>query len=147
MSTCSKHVEAWNKLIIKFSASSWLILRNKYIEMHGQQNIKKSLCNIPCYQTPTCLKEVNLLTFLNCITHCLSRLVVALGKGEGDDLQKLQSQAYKHKITSVIEVGMHYPTACLHFMSHHYTLWQSDPHKQYYVQQLLSKVTSNTRVH
>ena len=24
----------------KFSASSWLILRNKYIEMHGQQNIK-----------------------------------------------------------------------------------------------------------
>ena len=38
---CSKHVEAWNKLIIKLSASSWLILRNKYIEMHGQQNIKK----------------------------------------------------------------------------------------------------------
>ena len=36
---CSKHVEAWNKLIIKFSASSWLILRNKYIEMHVQQNI------------------------------------------------------------------------------------------------------------
>ena len=29
MSTwCSKHVEAWNKLIIKFSASSWLILIN-----------------------------------------------------------------------------------------------------------------------
>ena len=24
---CSKHVEVWNKLIIKFSASSWLILR------------------------------------------------------------------------------------------------------------------------
>ena len=24
---CSKHVEAWNELIIKFSASSWLILR------------------------------------------------------------------------------------------------------------------------
>ena len=41
MSTqCSKHVEAWNKLIIKFSVSSWLILRNKYIEMHGKQNIK-----------------------------------------------------------------------------------------------------------
>ena len=38
--TCSKHVEAWNKLIKKFSASSWLILTNKYIEMHGQQNIK-----------------------------------------------------------------------------------------------------------
>jgi hypothetical protein len=40
---CSKHVEAWNKLIIKFSASSCLILRNKYIEMHGQQNIKISI--------------------------------------------------------------------------------------------------------
>ena len=39
---CLKHVEAWNKLIIKFSASSWLILINKYIEMHGQQNIKIS---------------------------------------------------------------------------------------------------------
>ena len=26
---CSKHVESWNKLIIKFSSSSWLILRNK----------------------------------------------------------------------------------------------------------------------
>ena len=37
---CSKHVEAWNKLIIKFSVSSCLILINKYIEMHGQQNIK-----------------------------------------------------------------------------------------------------------
>ena len=37
---CSKHVEAWNKLIIKFSASSWLILINKYIEMLSQQNIK-----------------------------------------------------------------------------------------------------------
>ena len=40
---CSKHVEAWNKLIIKFSASSWLILINKYIEMHGQQK-KKNIC-------------------------------------------------------------------------------------------------------
>ena len=37
---CYKHVEAWNKFILKFSASSWLILRNKYIEIHGQQNIK-----------------------------------------------------------------------------------------------------------
>ena len=27
---CSKHVEASNKLIVKFSASSWLILRNHY---------------------------------------------------------------------------------------------------------------------
>ena len=37
---CLKHVEAWNKLIIKFSASSCLVLINMYIEMHGQQNIK-----------------------------------------------------------------------------------------------------------
>ena len=28
---CSKHVEAWNKLIIEFSVSSWLILRKKFI--------------------------------------------------------------------------------------------------------------------
>ena len=27
---CSKHVKPWNKLIIKFSASSWLILRCQY---------------------------------------------------------------------------------------------------------------------
>ena len=40
---CSKHVEAWDKLIIKFSAPRWLILRNKYTEMHGQQNIKKKI--------------------------------------------------------------------------------------------------------
>jgi hypothetical protein len=37
---CSKHVEVWNKLIIKCSASSCLILINKYMEMYGQQNIK-----------------------------------------------------------------------------------------------------------
>ena len=46
-STCFEHmcVEAWNKLIIKFSASSWLILINKYIEMDGQQCIKnKTQC-------------------------------------------------------------------------------------------------------
>jgi len=40
---CSKHVEDWNKLIKKFSASNWLLLINKYIEMHDQQNIKKYL--------------------------------------------------------------------------------------------------------
>ena len=39
---CSKHVEVLNNLIIKFSASGWLILINKYIEMHGQQNKKKT---------------------------------------------------------------------------------------------------------
>ena len=37
---CLKHVEAWNKLIVKqkFCASSWLIT-----EMHGQQNVKISI--------------------------------------------------------------------------------------------------------
>jgi len=37
---CSKHVEAWNKLIAKqkLCASSWLIT-----EMHGQANVKKIL--------------------------------------------------------------------------------------------------------
>ena len=39
---CSKHVEAWTKLIITFSASGWVILINKYIEMHGQQNINNN---------------------------------------------------------------------------------------------------------
>ena len=33
---CSKHVEAWNKLIIKFSASSWLILRLKKADSSRQ---------------------------------------------------------------------------------------------------------------
>ena len=28
---CSKHIEAWNKLIIKFSASSWLINKQKKV--------------------------------------------------------------------------------------------------------------------
>jgi len=38
---CSKHVEAWNKLIVKqkLYASSWLITKID-TEMHGQQNIK-----------------------------------------------------------------------------------------------------------
>ena len=50
----SKHVEAWNKRIIKFSASSWLILRNKYIEMHGRRNVKKKVLhfvrNVPTFR-------------------------------------------------------------------------------------------------
>jgi len=39
---CSKHVEAWNKRIVKqkICASSWLITEI-YTEMHGQQNVKK----------------------------------------------------------------------------------------------------------
>ena len=35
---CSKLVEAWNKLIIKFSASSWLILRNKKLFVYYTYN-------------------------------------------------------------------------------------------------------------
>ena len=57
MSTwCSKHVEALNKLIIKFSASSCLILINKYIEMHGQKNIK--ICNYLCFGGACCLHRL-----------------------------------------------------------------------------------------
>jgi hypothetical protein len=39
---CSKRVEAWNILTLKqkFCASGWLITRDKYTEMHGQQNFK-----------------------------------------------------------------------------------------------------------
>jgi len=36
-----KHIKIKPQLIIKFSASSCLILRNKYIEIHGQQYIYK----------------------------------------------------------------------------------------------------------
>ena len=43
-STCFEHVLIFRRA--KFSASSWLILRNKYIEMHGLQNIKKKKSNV-----------------------------------------------------------------------------------------------------
>ena len=58
---CSKHVQAWNKLIIKFSASSWLILINKYIEMHGQQNIKKCIGRF-CYHIHHVLHDIKIIT-------------------------------------------------------------------------------------
>jgi len=38
---CSKHVEAWNKLIVKLILCIKLVKYwDKYTEMHGQQNIK-----------------------------------------------------------------------------------------------------------
>ena len=40
---CSKHVEAWNKRIIKFGASSWLILRNKYLRIVHDHFLSNSL--------------------------------------------------------------------------------------------------------
>jgi len=49
MSTwCSKHVEAWNKLIVKQILCIKLVTYlDKYTEMHGQQNIKKkSFCRV-----------------------------------------------------------------------------------------------------
>ena len=55
---CSKHVEAWNKLIIKFSVSSWSILINKYNEMHGQQNIKKKKIQL-ALPTSSCCEQQN----------------------------------------------------------------------------------------
>ena len=44
MSTwCSKHVEAWNKLIVKqILCIKFVNYKDKYTEMHGQQNIKPS---------------------------------------------------------------------------------------------------------
>ena len=41
---CSKHVEAWNKLIIKFSASSWLILRQIYWDARSAKYKKILKC-------------------------------------------------------------------------------------------------------
>jgi len=44
---CSKHVEAWNKLIVKQKFCAWMVnYSNKYTEMHGQQNV-----NILCVFT------------------------------------------------------------------------------------------------
>jgi hypothetical protein len=36
---CSKHVEAWNKYIEKECFK--LVINQNYVEMHGQQNIKR----------------------------------------------------------------------------------------------------------
>ena len=40
---CSKHVEAWNKLIVKQKILCIKLVNywDKYTEMHGQQNVKK----------------------------------------------------------------------------------------------------------
>jgi len=41
---CSKHVEAWNKRIVKQILCIELVnYWDKYTEMHGQQNVKKKL--------------------------------------------------------------------------------------------------------
>jgi len=43
MSTCARNTQRLEiSLLQKFTASSWLILTNKYIEMQGQQKIKKN---------------------------------------------------------------------------------------------------------
>ena len=47
------HPVQQNKRIIKFSASSWSVLINKYIEMHGQQNVKK-MCYEMLHRTVKC---------------------------------------------------------------------------------------------
>ena len=64
---CSKHVEAWNKLIIKFIAPCWLLLINKYIEMYGQQIIKKKSRHNMCYTVSLLIITipVTLLTDIN----------------------------------------------------------------------------------
>ena len=45
---CSKYVEASNEVIIKFSAEICLILIDKIIEMHGQENIIKRSKHVAC---------------------------------------------------------------------------------------------------
>jgi len=42
---CSKHVEAWNKLIVKHKILCIKLVNywDKYTEMHGQQNVKKNI--------------------------------------------------------------------------------------------------------
>jgi len=48
---CSKHVEAWNKIIVKQILCIKLVnYWDKYTEMHGQQNVKE------CWQLITCDK-------------------------------------------------------------------------------------------
>ena len=49
---CSKHVEAWNKLIITFSASSWLILHRT--------------ATYRCDDTRDCIIQFTLLTMSTC---------------------------------------------------------------------------------
>ena len=53
---CSKHVEVWNKLIIKFTASSWLILRNLTFYFYWSH---RSMMNNQC----TCHYEKNKIKF------------------------------------------------------------------------------------
>jgi len=43
----SKHVEAENKLIIKFSASSWLITKTNILKCTVSKIYKKNMRNIP----------------------------------------------------------------------------------------------------
>ena len=63
---CSKHVEAWNKLIIKFSASSWLILRYMVDKSAYWRNInaKSTPCSRVILEKLTVVDSVNeVLTF------------------------------------------------------------------------------------
>jgi len=49
---CSKHVEAWNKLIVKqkFFASILVNYWDKYTEMHGQQKEKNLVAELHDYE-------------------------------------------------------------------------------------------------
>ena len=62
---CSKHVETWNKLIIKFSASSWLILRLIYCDARSAKYIK----NVEFYSKNKFEKSVNIVGFVIRIYH------------------------------------------------------------------------------
>ena len=58
----------------KFSASSWLILRNKYIEMHGQQNIKiqSGCCTVQVIHDGSRMMNKEVSTVIDgCTVHCV----------------------------------------------------------------------------
>ena len=67
MSTwCSKHIEAWNKLIIKFSASSWLITKISILRCTVSKTLK---IDDACGSTtaPNCGKTQRTILFESCL--------------------------------------------------------------------------------
>jgi len=68
---CSKHVEAWNKLIVKQILCIKLVnYWDKYTEMHGQQNIK----NVSCVQFE-CLFILKAAVFWDTMPYSLVMIV------------------------------------------------------------------------
>jgi len=75
---CSKHVEAWNKLIVKqFSASSWLITEINILRCTVSKTSKKYRCckykhNIGVHsRNPCCRGKAVSITYSECVTGAL----------------------------------------------------------------------------